>query len=147
MGAENGQKPVSMGRRCQSSISLRERSRQGFLLPACHAEKEQLSVIDPAPGGVFAMRLLAQALHFVGIHYSVVDMGSGEGLALCHRVNLSSQVHCELGKADSLKESRMTRSHPGERHLVGGFRRILPSRQLWPSKTLPGSVCLCLEKG
>lgn len=61
-----------MGLECQSSLSLREGPSLGFLLHACHAEKDRLSVIDPAPGGVFAGRLLAPAHHLAGIHYSVV---------------------------------------------------------------------------
>lgn len=75
---------------CQSSLSLRERPRLGFLQPGCQPEKEQLSVIDPAPGGVFA-RSLAPPHHLAGIHYSVVGMGRTEGLAFCRQVSSASQ--------------------------------------------------------
>lgn len=66
------QEACKSGLGMSSSLSLREKPRLGFLLHACHAEKDRLSVIDPAPGGVFVGRSLAPAHPLAGIHYSVV---------------------------------------------------------------------------
>lgn len=114
--AGSNQELASVGLGCQSSLSLRERLRLGFLLHACRAEKDRLSVIDPVPGGVFAGRSLAPAHHLAGIHYSVVGQGTGKRWHSAAELNLASKekiAMCELGEAGRLENPRTTSSYPG----------------------------------
>ena len=114
--AGSSQELARVGLGCQSSLSLRERLGLGFLLHACRAEKDRLSVIDPVPGGVFAGRSLAPAHHLAGIHYSVVGQGTGKRWHSAAELNLASKekiAMCELGEAGRLGNSRTTDSYPG----------------------------------
>lgn len=86
--AGSSQEPARVGLGCQSSLSLRERLGLGFLLHACRAEKDRLSVIDPVPGGVICWEVAGTSPSLSWYSLLSGGTGNGEALAFCRRVEL-----------------------------------------------------------